>query len=149
VKKAVFCDPDKCTGCQICELVCSVEKEKKINPYLSRIHMVRIDPLIATALTCQDCDDASCVKSCPRGAIFLGEGGTARIDEQKCTLCGWCIQACPFGAITIHSSHAKVCDLCDGEPKCVDNCPKGALSFLTSGELAQSKRKRLTNNLLG
>lgn len=149
MKKTVFCDAEKCTGCQICEIVCSVEKEKKINPHLSRIHMVRIDPLIATVLACQGCNDASCAKSCPRGAIFLNEERTAMIDEQKCTLCGWCIQACPFGAITIHSSRPKLCDLCEGEPKCVANCPKGALTFSTRGELAQRKRRKLVGNLLG
>lgn len=148
MKKAVFCDADKCTGCQICELVCSVEKEKKINPYFSRIHLVRIDPLVATALTCQDCDDATCVKSCPRSAIYLSDDGIARIDKEKCSLCGWCIQSCPFGAITIYESQAKVCDLCDGKPKCVENCPKGALTFSTREELAQNKRRKLANNLL-
>ena len=46
MKKVVFCDPEKCNGCQICEAVCSSAKEKKINSLLSRIRLVRVDPLL-------------------------------------------------------------------------------------------------------
>ena len=109
-KKVVFCEPDKCTGCKICESVCSVVKEKNINPNLSRIHVVRIDPLSMIAITCQGCDEAPCVTTCPNKAISSSEKGNVILNERKCSFCGWCIQSCPFGAINLSFAEAiRVC----------------------------------------
>jgi Fe-S-cluster-containing hydrogenase component 2 len=147
-KKVVFCEPDKCTGCKICEVVCSVVKEKNINPNLSRIHVVRIDPLAMMAITCQGCDEAPCVKTCPNKAISSSEEGNVMLDERKCSFCGWCIQSCPFGAIIFHPSRAFICDLCGGTPKCVEHCPKKALIFGTRKDIAQNIRRKNAENLL-
>ena len=39
--KTISVDPSKCTGCRLCELVCSVKNEGIANPYLARIHVVK------------------------------------------------------------------------------------------------------------
>jgi Fe-S-cluster-containing hydrogenase component 2 len=39
-----------------------------------------------------------CVNACPFGAISMVDG-KARIDNDKCTDCGNCIQVCPLNAI--------------------------------------------------
>jgi Fe-S-cluster-containing hydrogenase component 2 len=150
VKRILFCDSEKCTGCQICELVCSAVKEDKINPILSRIHLTRFDPLIMSSIGCQFCDNPPCVTSCPREALRATEEGRIEINRDKCTLCGWCIQprSCPFGAITIRESAIAVCDLCDGEPKCVEYCPKDALLFITRDGIAGRSRRDAVKNLL-
>ena len=149
MKKIIFCDPEKCTGCQICELVCSVVKEKKINPITSRIRLTRIDPFIMTSISCQLCDTAPCVTSCPKGAIRVSQNGNIEINRDKCILCGWCIQptSCPFGAITIYQSSITVCDLCEGDPKCVEYCPKNALLFITRDEIAEHVRRDAVKKL--
>ena len=41
--------------------------------------------------------------------------------------------------------HPIKCDLCGGEPKCVETCPKGALRFVPEQSLGESKRM---NNIL-
>ena len=53
------------------------------------------------------------------------------MDEDKCNGCGWCIEACDYGAITLHPDTRKVivCDICNGEPECVQFCPEGALNL--------------------
>jgi indolepyruvate ferredoxin oxidoreductase alpha subunit len=50
---------------------------------------------------------------------------------EKCKGCDWCIEACEFGAITLHpdSRKAIVCDTCGGNPKCIPFCPESALSL--------------------
>jgi TPP-dependent indolepyruvate ferredoxin oxidoreductase alpha subunit len=135
VRQFVNCNPEKCVGCDICEYICSLEKEKTFNPIKSRIRSVRLNPLSVLAVTCRACKDAPCVAVCPRDALKQSvENGTIVVDDKKCDGCGWCIQTCQYGAITIHpeSKKAIVCDTCGGDPKCIEWCPEQALSL--SGE---------------
>jgi TPP-dependent indolepyruvate ferredoxin oxidoreductase alpha subunit len=132
VRQFVNCNPEKCVGCDICEYICSLEKERTFNPVKSRIRAVRLDPLSVLAVTCRACKDAPCVVVCPRDALKQSaENGTIKVDNDKCDGCGWCIQTCQYGAITIHPENKKaiVCDTCEGDPKCIQWCPENALSF--------------------
>jgi Fe-S-cluster-containing hydrogenase component 2 len=141
--KFISADPEKCVGCCVCEYACSFEKEKTFNPIKSRIRVVRLHPTINLAVTCRLCEDAPCVAACPRDALTQSkENGTVIVDEEKCDGCGWCIEACNYGALTLHPEKRVVvlCDLCDGEPKCVEWCPEEALLFTTRDLLAQKAR---------
>ena len=40
-----------------------------------------------------------CETACPVRAIHKGDKGRAEIDFEKCTSCGRCMRACPFGAV--------------------------------------------------
>ena len=145
--KCIVSDPEKCTGCRICELVCSGVKEGGFSPLASRIRTVRIEPLINTSIACRLCEDPKCVKSCPRKALGVDENtGVIVVDEDKCDGCCWCIEVCEFGTIFLHSEKKKafVCDLCGMDPKCVELCPKDALSLMTPEEIGQKMRKRAT-----
>ena len=53
------------------------------------------------------------------------------VDEEKCNGCGWCIEACEYGAVTLHPNTRKaiICDTCSGDPKCIPLCPESALSL--------------------
>ena len=132
VNQFVNCDPQKCVGCDICELACSWEKEKVFNPSKSRIRAVRLEQVKNMALACRICKDAPCVVACPEDALSQSkETGAIAVDEDKCDGCGWCIEACEYGAVTLHPTKRKaiVCDTCNGEPKCIQMCPDGALIF--------------------
>jgi Fe-S-cluster-containing hydrogenase component 2 len=149
--KFIVADPEKCTGCRLCELVCSAVKEKGFNPILSRIRTVRIEPISNISMACRLCEDPPCVNVCPRDALSQEEDtGRIMIDEDKCDGCKWCLEACEFGAILIHPDKkiATICDLCDGEPKCVEMCPKEALELLSTEELSQRMRKATFLKLL-
>jgi Fe-S-cluster-containing dehydrogenase component len=63
------------------------------------------------------------------------------VNEAKCDGCGWCVPACPYGGIAVHpdKNSVLVCDLCDGEPKCVEFCPEEALELVTGNEEANKK----------
>jgi carbon-monoxide dehydrogenase iron sulfur subunit len=139
-RKFVSVDPSKCTGCGICEYACTLEKGEAIwNPIRSRIRVVRMTPMLNFALSCRACKDAKCVKACPEKALSQSEStGLLIIDDKRCKGCDWCVQACEHGGITIHTDTGKAiaCDLCQGEPKCVESCPEEALSMVDSDEAA-------------
>jgi Fe-S-cluster-containing hydrogenase component 2 len=142
-RKFVSVDPGKCIGCGICEYACTVEKgEAAWNPMRSRIRVVRMAPVFNFALTCRGCKDARCVKACPEKAIMQAEDtGLLIIDPNNCKGCDWCVQACEHGGITINPDTGKAiaCDLCKGEPKCVESCPEEALEIVDSDEAAEKR----------
>ncbi|MBC7238645.1 MAG: hypothetical protein H5T71_00915, partial [Chloroflexi bacterium] len=49
----IICDPAKCTGCRLCEYACSMVKTGKFDASLSRIRVVRIEPITMTAIACR------------------------------------------------------------------------------------------------
>ncbi|MCS7114828.1 MAG: 4Fe-4S dicluster domain-containing protein [Candidatus Bathyarchaeota archaeon] len=142
-RKFVAVDPSKCTGCSLCEYVCALEKNEALwIPLRSRIRVVRITPAFNVAMACRLCEDAPCVKACPRDALTQSvENGVILVNEARCDGCGWCVPACPYGGIALHPDKTSVlvCDLCEGEPKCVEFCPEEALEIVTSDEEANKK----------
>ena len=142
-KKFVSVDPSKCTGCGICEYACAIEKGESLgNPMCSRIRVIRMTPLFNFALACRFCEDAQCVKACPEKALVQSEKtGMLMVKDKQCKGCDWCVQACPHGGIMIHSDTGKAvaCDLCEGEPKCVEFCPEEALDLVCSDEEADKR----------
>ena len=108
----------------------------------SRIRVVRMKPLFNFALSCRACEDAKCVTACPEDALSQSEEtGIIMVKEKKCKGCDWCVQACPHGGIAIHSDTglAVACDLCNGEPQCVEFCPEEALELVDSDEEVEKR----------
>lgn len=52
--------------------------------------IIRSRCLIAAGSFCR-----ACINRCPTQAIFLNTDGLPAIQEEKCTGCGECVQACP------------------------------------------------------
>jgi carbon-monoxide dehydrogenase iron sulfur subunit len=138
-------DHEKCTGCRLCEIVCSVEHVGVSSPSRSRIHVIKW-PLegFELPMLCQQCEDAPCVAVCPKDALSRDFSlGRVALDYDLCIGCKMCVTACPFGGMGIDIVARQVikCDLCDGNPACVRFCDPGALQFVpvTSATL---KKKR-------
>ncbi|MEW6034822.1 MAG: 4Fe-4S dicluster domain-containing protein [Chloroflexota bacterium] len=151
-RKYIACDSESCTGCQVCEMACSAEKAQAFCPELSRIRVAHIEPAVAVSIACRFCEDTPCVKACPREALRMDEAANViRVDRMRCTGCGWCIEACDFGAIAPDRSCKSVviCDLCEGrsQPRCVELCPKKALKVSTLNVQAQVARDRAARSM--
>jgi len=54
-----------------------------------------------------------------------------KIDEEKCDGCGFCVPACPEGALQIINGKAKLVkeSYCDGLGACLGECPRGAITI--------------------
>ena len=128
-------DSGKCVWCRSCELVCSLYHEGACSPMLSRIRIsLNLFDAEVKAYVCRQCDDPACARACPFKAIFFDEKvGAYVIDEDKCRGCGLCAKACPYNGgknIIVFNPSKKVyikCDLCSGDPQCVQVCPSEAL----------------------
>ena len=145
-KKIIVCDTDKCTGCELCEYVCSIYHEKTVNWSKARIRHVRIEPTFDIAIACRKCEEPLCIKACPRDAILSVPDGSVSVVKEKCNGCGWCIEACNFGALKLDWDSKRVfaCDFCAGEdqPKCVELCPYEALEFTTLDAVGHEAGKK-------
>jgi electron transfer flavoprotein alpha subunit len=51
------------------------------------------------------------------------------VDRKKCTLCGICVDVCPFAAIIVGETAIEITDECTLCGMCVDTCEFGALSL--------------------
>ncbi|GLS82233.1 4Fe-4S dicluster domain-containing protein [Paraferrimonas haliotis] len=90
-------------------------------------------------VSCQQCNNAPCVKVCPTGAAKRDEEtGIVTMDNSKCAGCKYCIGACPYNARFMNNETqvAENCDFClntrvkKGElPACVSKCRYDALIF--------------------
>lgn len=150
MQKFIISDPDRCTECRVCELVCSLSKDGAFNPKISRIRTVKIEPWIDMALVCRFCEDSACVRSCPRKALRQNEmEGLIVVDETRCDGCGWRINACNFGALALNplKKAVVVCDLCGGDPLCVKCCIAEALELTTLDAISARARKSVVMDL--
>ncbi len=154
-RKFVVSNKETCSGCCLCEYVCSMVNEKTFNPDKSRIRVTHMGLLSNVAVSCRKCVDPLCVASCPKNALSQEEStGIIRVNEHVCVGCGWCVGACSFGALHLH--HDKkivyVCNSCTDingkdEPQCVQWCPEKALQYVTAETLAQKTRQKLVAQL--
>ena len=135
MSKRVWVNPDLCTGCQLCALVCSLNKWGKANPRLSGI-TVRRNPFerYEWQAVCLHCEEPPCVDACISGAMQK-DSSSSRVmhNWQKCVGCWMCVMLCPYSCLVPDHKQKKVikCDLCDEEemPLCVQVCPTEALAY--------------------
>jgi len=78
MRKFLYVDPEKCIGCRLCELACSMVKEHTFNPKKARIRVNLVGiPEIPVPIYTRNCDtcggDPTCLKYCPVGCITFSE----------------------------------------------------------------------------
>jgi len=87
-------------------------------------------------LTCRRCEEAPCIKVCPKEALEKDEEKILHRYINLCIGCQSCVAACPFGTLSnrIITNFKSICDLCnfgdDSQPmKCMKTAPEGAITF--------------------
>jgi len=175
---------NKCIGCVRCVEACKIENKVPkgrhffrtwVERYIIRrenkvtVQLVERGKKDYTVLTpekdilrsffvpklCNHCTNPPCAQVCPVGATFLTEEGVVLVDGDRCIGCGYCIQACPYGARYMHPDK-KVADKCTfcyhrvknkKLPVCVLVCPTQARVFGDMNSLASPlvRVKRMKN----
>jgi len=161
----VIADSTKCVGCRRCELACTEYNDGKSSPTMARIKIARnlnfgpkgIFPgqhgqgnwgngLVIQDL-CKQCPHpVPCANACPNDAIVVRPPTNARaVDLDKCSGCRMCQRACPWEMMSFDSDTNKAtkCFLCDGNPKCVEACPSGALTYVPWRDLTDKVPARV------
>jgi Fe-S-cluster-containing dehydrogenase component len=142
-QQAFVIDVAKCTGCQACEVACTVENQLEPGTSWRTVHTFNEPrypgiPLFHLSLACNHCLDAPCMEHCPALAYSKDEKtGAVTIDPDKCMGCKYCTWACPYDAPRFDAEQGIVtkCTFCNHrqveglEPACVSQCPTGALQI--------------------
>lgn len=136
-------DETYCWGCKTCEVACKQENRAPIGVKLIRVDedgpkMVagKLD-FIFRVTVCQHCDEPPCAEVCPEEAIAKREDGIVVLDEDLCSGCQSCLEACPYDAIAFDEEQQKArkCNLCHHRvdkgllPACADNVCLGHCIF--------------------
>ncbi|QSX33158.1 4Fe-4S dicluster domain-containing protein [Shewanella avicenniae] len=156
-------DENKCIGCQACNVACRTEND--VPDGVARLQ-VRVEGPFGempnlhysyARISCQQCEDAACIKVCPTGAAYRNDDGIITINKDKCVGCQYCVAACTY-KVRFMNPVTRVADKCNfctdtrlkrGEqPACVTVCPTNALVFGdandASSEVAQIIATRAT-----
>jgi Fe-S-cluster-containing hydrogenase component 2 len=124
---------EKCIACDLCSCVCSLNRLGRVQPSGACILVARSPGEYLGPMSCSVCDmthDRECVDSCAQVALVFDEtAGVVRFVQERCTGCGACQDACPNVHLDAVGQRIMICDLCDGDPLCVEWCPEGALTW--------------------
>ena len=123
MNKYLVVDFEKCTGCRVCEIACSLKHKGTCSPVKAAIRITKWEKDgVHVPIVCQLCDTSLCEAGCPSNAIFLDTTtGAMLVNESRCVGCQMCIATCPFGAASLDPDIRKMikCNLCEGNPACV------------------------------
>ncbi|MEW5815494.1 MAG: 4Fe-4S dicluster domain-containing protein [Spirochaetota bacterium] len=148
--KIVAIRHDRCTGCNLCQLVCSFTKARNFNLQESRIRIHENEKEGFFPQICRNCQEPPCLDACPAGAIVRRkEDDYVMLLENKCVGCNMCVMVCPFNAIGQGDGFNYKCDTCDHLENCAQICPFGAIEFITLDKALIQKRRRTADRLTG
>jgi Fe-S-cluster-containing hydrogenase component 2 len=151
MEKFILSNIEKCTGCGRCTLACSGLKEGAFVPTKSRIHFVNFAREgLSVPNICFHCEEPACAEACPVDAISRNNIGAVVVDNDACTGCADCVDACPYGMIWLNDEDlAYKCDLCEGDPECVMVCQPNAIVYALPDEASLEERQFQMSKKIG
>ena len=187
-EKAILYDATKCTACRGCQVACKQwnENDEEIPtvengvqsknrgsyenpPDLSpttwlKMKFTEVEAggqvrWLFTHQACMHCTDAGCIRVCPNDTLYRHELGFVVYNQDTCTGCGYCVEACPFDVPRLEGNtltgigKMSKCSFCttpgldriaEGwEPACVKTCPPGALKYGDRDALVAEGKERV------
>jgi Fe-S-cluster-containing dehydrogenase component len=135
VDEKLYALSNQCTDCNICEVACSLvhSPDGMVNPLLARLKVDHspqvgrkaVHPFGFAADICHHCGNPPpCAEVCPADAFYYDpKTNVAVIAQHKCIQCMECVRGWPLLVIFVAPDGELLkCDLCGGEPACVDAC---------------------------
>jgi len=154
VEKVLQVDIEKCVGCHMCEVACSLKNTGRVQPSRSRIKVISYEKRGGyhnyIPMVCQQCSKPLCMEACPTNAISRdAETGAMVVDEDACVGCRVCNMVCPIGGVSIDPATdvAYKCDLCGGDPECVKYCYHEALEYVHKDKMDVSLKRSKSEKL--
>jgi NAD-dependent dihydropyrimidine dehydrogenase PreA subunit len=82
-----------------------------------------------------------------RDFVYLENVVTLKLDEEKCTGCGMCLEVCPHKVLEMNRTHVRIQnrDACMECGACSRNCPFNAISVQSGVGCAAA----VINSMLG
>ena len=123
--KRLSADPAKCTGCGVCEKVCSKAYYKVEDREKSAIRISADGQGGYTIAVCDQC--GVCKEMCSIMALKTAANGVVRLDKKICVGCLICVGECSRDYMQYHNSlptpyKCVACGLC------AKQCPTRALT---------------------
>ncbi|MBW2064720.1 MAG: hypothetical protein JRJ03_07255 [Deltaproteobacteria bacterium] len=114
--------PDLCSGCRLCEIICSLSHLGSVNTNRSAIRILK-DELGTGA-----CRPRVCIQC--KKMLCLGQEREKAKEYKGRFLWDETLEgSCPFKALPSWNGEVYHCDLCGGDPACVKYCSTGAISI--------------------
>ncbi|HVN23659.1 MAG TPA: hypothetical protein VMT71_06790 [Syntrophorhabdales bacterium] len=113
-------EKEKCSGCHLCEMVCSLFHLGVLNIEKSAIRIEKDDlgTSLNTPVVCRQCKKMKCL---------AGENIDEPSEKKKFLWDKQRVKACPFKALPSFQETAYHCDLCGGDPQCTKVCTPAAI----------------------
>lgn len=137
-------DVSRCIDCRACLVACSVENhvpQENTRIWVQDLQVQGEFPNLSRTFVpynCMHCDNPPCTEVCVSGATYKDpQTGLVLVDQEACIGCGFCVDACPYGARYLDRERGVV-DKCNGciqrvstgqKPACVATCVGGSRMF--------------------